>query len=152
LWQSRLPPIGIFVLTAAAAGTLHVHEISRLQIYLWVYIATWILLAVFTLPMLVARAIPFTYSEVFREAWMAMMTAFATETVLVVLPMVAQKTKELLSKRDLKSESADSAIDILVPTAYSFPSVGILVGIRFILFASWFIGAPLIVAEYPPYA
>ena len=43
-------------ISAAAAGTLRVEELSRLQVFLWVYLAAWALLAFWTLPALVARA------------------------------------------------------------------------------------------------
>jgi Na+/H+-dicarboxylate symporter/ABC-type amino acid transport substrate-binding protein len=148
---AKSAPIGIFALSAAAAGTLEISQLSKLQVYLWVYLAAWTVLAIFTLPMLVAWATPFTYREVFKEAKLAMVTAFATGTVLVVLPMIAEKTKELLSEHNLESDDADSAIDVLVPTAYSFPSVGTLLGIGFILFAAWFNGSPLSLPEYPAY-
>jgi Na+/H+-dicarboxylate symporter/ABC-type amino acid transport substrate-binding protein len=148
---AKVAPIGIFALSAAAAGTLEVEQLSRLQVYLWVYLLAWGVFAVFTLPMLVAWATPFTYSEVFKEAKLAMVTAFATGTVLVVLPMIAEKTKDLLAEYQMESDDADSAIDVLVPTAYSFPSVGTLLGIGFILFAAWFNGSPLGPTEYPAY-
>ena len=148
---AKTAPIGIFALSAAAAGTLHIHELSRLQIYLWVYIGAWVILAFFTLPMLVARATPFSYREVIKEARLAMVTAFATGTVLVVLLMIAEKVKELLAGKKMDSGDAISAVDVLVPTAYSFPSVGTLLGIGFILFAAWFNGASLSITDYPAF-
>jgi len=148
---AKSAPIGIFALSAAAAGTLEIQELSRLQIYLWVYLALWLILAVFTLPMLVAWGTSFRYREVVREARLAMVTAFATGTVLVVLPMIAERVRKLLADRKLGSDDADSTIDVLVPTAYSFPSVGTLMGIGFILFAAWFYGSPLGIEQYPAY-
>ncbi len=148
---AKLAPIGIFALSAAAAGTLRVEELSRLQVFLYVYLAAWAVLAFFGLPMLVAMATPFSYREVFREARLAMVTAFATGTVLVVLPMIAEKTKEMLERRGLNSDTAVSAVDALVPTAYSFPSVGTILGIGFVLFAAWFVGSPLHASDYPAF-
>lgn len=144
-------PIGIFALSATAAGTLEIQELSRLQVYLWVYLSLWLILAIFTLPMLVAWGTPFRYREVIKEAKLAMVTAFATGTVLVVLPMIAERTRHLLSERKLESDDANSTIDVLVPTAYSFPSVGTLMGIGFILFAAWFYGSPLGIDQYPTF-
>ena len=146
---AKSAPIGIFALSAAAAGTLEIDELSRLQIYLWAYLALWLILAIFTLPMLVSWSTPFTYGEVFKEAKLAMVTAFATGTVLVVLPMIAEGVKKLLAERNLDSEDSHSTIDALVPTAYSFPSVGTLMGIGFILFGAWFYGSPLSAEQYP---
>ena len=146
---ARLAPIGIFALTANAAGTLDFESLTRLQIYLWVYLGAWLVLLFFTLPMFVAWATPFSYRDVMRDARTAMVTAFAAGTVLVVLPMIAERSKALLEKYRLTSSEADTAIDVLVPTAYSFPSVGTLLGIGFILFAGWFVGSPLDVGQYP---
>jgi len=148
---AKVAPLGIFAISAAAAGTLRLEELGRLQVYLWAYLGAWLVLAMVTLPMLVAWATPLSYRDVLREARVAMVTAFATGTVLVVLPMIAERCKELLTERELMDEKADSTVDVLVPTAYSFPSAGTLLGLAFILFAAWFIGSPLSPSQYPGY-
>jgi ABC-type amino acid transport substrate-binding protein len=48
-------------------------------------------------------------------------------------------------------DDAVVGVDVLVPTAYSFPSVGTLLGLGFILFAAWFVGAPLEAEQYPSF-
>lgn len=146
---AKLAPLGIFAISAAAAGTLRLEELGRLQVYLWVYLGAWTVLAMVTIPMLVAWATPLSYRDVFRVAQVAMVTAFATGTVLVVLPMIAERCKALLNERELMDDKAESAVDVLVPTAYSFPSAGTLLGLAFILFAAWFAGAPLSPTQYP---
>ena len=148
---AKLAPIGIFALTAAAAGTLDVQALARLQVYLWVYAAAWLVLTFFVLPLFVSWATPFAYREVMRDARTAMVTAFAAGTVLVVIPMIIERTKALLREKGLQSDEADTAVDVLVPTAYTFPSVGTLLGIGFILFAGWFMGSPLDVSQYPAF-
>ncbi len=148
---AKVAPLGIFAISAAAAGTLRLEELGRLQVYLWVYLGAWAVLAMVTLPMLVAWATPLSYRDVLREARVAMVTAFATGTVLVVLPMIAERCKELLTERELMDDKAESTVDVLVPTAYSFPSAGTLLGLAFILFAAWFIGSPLSPSQYPGY-
>jgi Na+/H+-dicarboxylate symporter/ABC-type amino acid transport substrate-binding protein len=149
---AKIAPIGIFALSAAAAGTLDIVELNRLQIFLWGYFALWLIFIIFTLPMLVAWATPFTYAEVIRESKLAVITAFATGTVLVVLPIIAERTKYLLSQRELTNEESLAAIDVLVPTTYSFPSVGTLMGIGFILFSAWFTGSELSTTQFPAFA
>ena len=146
---AKLAPLGIFALSATAAGTLDIQSLTRLQIYLWVYTAAWTVLTFFTLPMFISWATPFGYREVMKDARTAMVTAFAAGTVLVVLPMIVERSKALLEKHHLKTDEACTAIDVLVPTAYSFPSVGTLLGIGFILFSGWFVGSPLEVGQYP---
>ncbi len=147
----KLAPLGIFVIAASAAGTLRVEELSRLQIFLWAYMAAWCLLTFWILPMLVAWATPFSFREVLRESQVAMVTGFATGTVLVVLPMIAASCKALLEKHSLDSAEGRTTIDVLAPAAYSIPSVGTLLGLSFVLFAAWYAGTPLSVSQYPAF-
>ena len=65
--------------------------------------------------------------------------------------MIAERCKELLEEKQMDHDDAVVGIDVLVPTAYSFPSVGTLLGLGFILFAAWFVGAPLEVEQYPAF-
>ena len=148
---AKTAPVGIFALSASAAGTLDIAAFSRLQVYLWAYLVLWLVFVAFTLPALVAMATPLSYSEVLRESRLAMITAFATGTVLVVLPMIAERTKKLIAQHKMDDAATRSTVDVLVPTAYSFPSVGTLMGIGFIMFAAWFNGSPLSPGQYPAY-
>jgi Na+/H+-dicarboxylate symporter/ABC-type amino acid transport substrate-binding protein len=146
---AKLAPFGIFAIAASAAGTLYPGELERLQIHLWVYLVAWSILAFLTLPLLVSLATPFSYRDVLRGARVAMVTAFAVGTVLVVLPMIAERCKALLAERKMESDESEVTVDVLVPTAYSFPSAGTLLGLAFILFAAWFVGTPLDFSQYP---
>ncbi len=147
----KLAPFGIFAISAAAAGTLKVEELSRLQIYLWAYLGAWTVLTFWTLPAIVAWSTPLTYRQVLRESRVPMITAFATGTVLVVLPMIAERCKRLIEENDLEGPETDSVIDVMVPTAYSFPSAGTLLGLGFIMFSAWYVGSPISVADYASY-
>ncbi len=132
-----------------AAGTLDFQALARLQVYLWVYTAAWLVLTFFVLPMFVAWSTPFSYREVMKDTRTAMITAFAAGTVLVVIPVIIERTKALLREHGMESREADTAVDVLVPTAYTFPTVGTLLGIGFILFSGWFVGAPIDPTQYP---
>ena len=147
----KLAPFGIFAISAAAAGTLQLEELSRLQIYLWAYLGAWVVITFWTLPAIVAWSTPLTYRQVLRESRVPMITAFATGTVLVVLPMIAERCKRLLAENDLEGPETDSVIDVMVPTAYSFPSAGTLLGLGFIMFSAWYVGSPISVADYFSY-
>jgi len=147
-YVSKLAPLGIFAISAAAAGTLAVEELGRLQVFLWVYIIAAVLLAFVLLPLLIHWSTPFTYREVLSTAGEAVITAVATGTVLVVLPMIIERSKELLAKHNMDCEETDSTVDVLVPTAYSFPSAGSLLGLGFILFSAWYVGSPLGFDDY----
>lgn len=147
----KLAPIGIFAISAAAAGTLRIEELTRLQVYLWAYLGAWTVITFWTLPALVAWSTPLNYRQVLRESRLPMITAFATGTVLVVLPMIAERCKRLLSENNCKSDETDAVIDVMVPTAYSFPSAGTLLGLGFIMFSAWYVGSPIGVADYISY-
>ncbi len=148
----KLAPVGIFAIAADAAGTLRFEEIGRLQIYLGTYVAAWAVLGFVTLPLLVAIATPLSYGMVLRHARTAMITAFAANTVLVVLPLIAEESKKLLEDQKLRDADADSTVDVLVPGAYTLPTAGTPISVAFILFAAWFAGSPLGFDQYPAFA
>ena len=148
----KLAPIGIFSITAVAFGTLEFEQLNRLQIYLWVYFGAFLILMLWTLPMLLKGATNLGYGEILKQARMPVVTAIAVGSVLVVLPLIAEKCKELLIRRDMHDDEVEATIDVLVPTAYSFPSVGTLLGLGFILFAAWFSGSSLTVSQLPEFS
>ena len=147
-YVAKLAPLGIFAISASAAGTLAVEELGRLQVFLWVYITAAALLAFVFLPLIIHWATPFSYREILSTAGEAAITALATGTVLVVLPMIIERSKELLAKHGMECEETDSTVDVMVPTAYSFPSTGTLLGLGFILFSAWYVGSPLGLDQY----
>jgi len=149
---AKLAPLGIFAISAAAAGTLQLGELGRLQVYIYSYIVAWGVLTLFALPMLVGWGTTLSYRQTMKVAREAMVTAFATGTVLVVLPMIAERAKEMLAERELLTDETETTVDVLVPTAYSFPSSGTILGLAFILFAAWFQDSPLTLLEYPTFA
>lgn len=151
-WVARLAPLGIFAIAANAAGTIQTEALEKLQVYLWAYVGAWLILTFVILPLLVSWATPFSARDVMRTVRTPFITAIATGTVLIVLPMMAERCKALLDEHRLPSDDARSAIDLLVPTAYSFPSVGTLLGLGFILFAAWFTGVPLAPDQYPKFS
>lgn len=147
-YVAKLAPLGIFAISASAAGTLAVEELGRLQVFLWVYIIAAALLALVFLPLLIHWATPFSYRQIMSTAGEAVITATATGTVLVVLPMIIERSKALLAEHNMQCEETDSTVDVLVPTAYSFPSTGTLLGLGFILFSAWYVGSPLSFNDY----
>lgn len=147
-YVAKLAPLGIFAISASAAGTLEVEELGRLQVFLWVYITAAALLAFVFLPLILHWATPFSYREIMSTAGEAVITALATGTVLVVLPMIIERSKALLAKHGMECEETNSTVDVLVPTAYSFPSTGTLLGLGFILFSAWYVGSPLGFEQY----
>ncbi len=150
-YVTRLAPFGIFAISASAAGTLQPEEMGRLQVFLWGYLAVWALMSFVALPLFVTWGSPFKYRDINKVAGEAMVTAFAAGTVLIVLPMIAERCKDLLKENAMESEESMAAVDVMAPTAYSFPSVGTLMGLGFILFSGWYLGSPVGLEQYPSY-
>lgn len=148
---AKVAPYGVFAISAAAAGTIYPEELGRLQVYLWTYLTAWTVLALVALPLFVAWGTPFKYKPLLRTASEAMVTAIATGTVLVVLPLIIERCKEMLEAEGMDNEQTNFTVDVMVPTAYSFPSAGTLMGLGFILFSGWYIGSPLGVDQYGSY-
>ena len=134
----QLTPIGIFAIAAAAAGTMTIEELARVQVYLVTYISLALLVTFWIFPGLVAALSGIPYNEVLSTFKDTLVTAFATGNQFVVLPQIAENCKTLLSRHHLHSPEANSAIDIIVPVSFNFPSLGKLLVILFVLFAAWF--------------
>jgi len=147
----RLTPIGVFAIAASAAGTLRPEVLEMLQVYGFIYVLTALVLAFWALPALVTSAMPLGYRDVIVDTRDILITAFATGSVFVVLPLLAERSKRLLAglAREEDREAANSLVDVVVPTAYSFPSVGTVLILSFVLFAGWLSGTPVAVAQYP---
>ena len=143
----QLTPYGIFAIAAAAAGTMTIEELSRVQVYLVTYIALAMLVTFWIFPGLVAALSGIPYREVLSTFKDALVTAFATGNQFVVLPQIAENCKTLLHRHKLDSPEADSAIDIIVPVSFNFPSLGKLLVILFVLFAAWFNDTELTIGD-----
>ncbi len=143
----QLTPYGIFAIAAAAAGTMTIDEVSRVQVYLVTYISLALLITFWIFPGLVAAFSGIPYREVLSTFRDALVTAFATGNQFVVLPQIAENCKELLRRHQLDSEEAESAVDIIVPVSFNFPSLGKLLVILFVLFAAWFTDTDLSLSD-----
>ena len=151
-WVVHLAPLGVFAIAADAAGTMNVEDFGRWQVYLITYVTAWVLLSFWVLPVVVTTLTPLTYKEVVWFTKDALITAFATGNLLVVLPVLADKCKDLVGRYGLNTKEAESAIDVIVPISFTFPSTGKLLGLSFVLFAGWFSGVAVSVAQYPTFA
>ena len=144
----RLSPYGIFALTAAAAGTMSVDEFSRLQVYFYAIIAGSLLAGLWILPGLIAALTPFKYRDILDATRDALLTAFTTGNLFVVLPILAEASKDLFEKNGIGDPRSDSMIDIIIPVSFNFPNVGKLMMLTFMLFAAWYAGTDLSISQY----
>ncbi|KAA1192840.1 cation:dicarboxylase symporter family transporter [Pseudohalioglobus sediminis] len=134
----QLTPYGIFAIAAAASGTMTIEELGRVQVYLVTYVCLAVLTTFWIFPGLISALSGIPFGEVFRTFRDPLVTAFATGNQFVVLPQIAASCKQLLARHGAGDEQTDSAVDILVPVSFNFPSLGKLLVLLFVLFAAWF--------------
>jgi Na+/H+-dicarboxylate symporter len=147
----KLTPIGVFAISANAAGTMSVAEFGRLQVYLVSYNAAALLLTFFILPMLLKPCTPFKFSDIMRLSRDALLTAFTTGNLFVVLPVLTENCKTLFREYDLEREDTDVYIDVMIPVSFNFPNTGKLIMLLFIPFAGWFTGSGMPLSQYPTF-
>ncbi len=147
----RLTPVGVFAIAANAAGTMSVRELGSLQGYLITYSLAALILTFWVLPALVSACTPFRYRDVLAAGKDAMVTAFAVGKTFVVLPLLIDRTAQLLRDYEIEGEEVESAPEVVIPLTYPFPNVGKLLALIFVPFAAWFSGAVLAAGQYPTF-
>ncbi len=193
---ASLAPIGVFALMANTAGTMDFTDLARLQVYIVVIIAMLLIIGLWFLPGLISSVTPMGHRETLKQLRTPLITAFATGSSLVVLPMLAEICKQLLSgyeqsqlieeddedaeaekdkegdegvkaekheegdedeeaesNEEDKEEEQDSegvsSVDVLIPTFFSFPTIGAIMSLGFVLFAGWYVGILLSAKDEP---
>ena len=149
---ARLMPIGVFAVVASAAGTMPLAEIGKLQVYLVTYVALALVLTLWVLPALIMSCTPLTYRQIVGQTRDILVTAFATGSALIVLPLLVERSKELLRQSGLGSEETAATVEVIIPAFTSFPKIGTLFPMSFVLFAGWFAGISVSAAHYPIFA
>ena len=146
---ARAAPLGVFALIAHAAGTMAVEALGRVQVYFLLYIGTALLLSLWVLPGLVSVLTPLPARRVLAHSQDALVTAFATGSLLIVIPLMAERSKELLGEIGLRRPETESAVDLMVPINFNLPNMGKLLSLVFVPFAGWFSGNAVPVDQYP---
>jgi Na+/H+-dicarboxylate symporter len=144
-----LTPYGVFAIAAVAAGTMDPAMLGRLEVYFVTFAAASLLLAFVVLPLCVMAVTPFSYREIVGVAKDALLTAFISHSVFIVLPMLVERAKELLRQHGMLTADGASAAEVVVPVLFNFPNAGRLLTLLFVPFAAWLVGAPLRLADYP---
>jgi ABC-type amino acid transport substrate-binding protein len=144
----KLTPFGVFAISAAAAGTMTIEYLGRLQVYLVSFNLAVILLTFGILPLLLIPVTPFKYRDIVGMSKDALVTAFTTGNLFVVLTVLTENCKKIFENYDLKREKTDTYIDVLIPISFNFPNIGKLIMLLFVLFAVWFSGSALNLGQY----
>ncbi len=143
----------MFALIASTVGTIDIEDLARLQVYIVLYALVALALGLWVLPALITALTPLRYGDIVRALRTPLITAFATGSSLIVLPLLVEQCKRMIADAKtfdrLAQEHADSSIEVLIPTFYTFPHPGVLLALSFVLFAGWYIGMNVSVAAYP---
>jgi Na+/H+-dicarboxylate symporter/ABC-type amino acid transport substrate-binding protein len=148
----KLAPLGVFAIIGAATGTMRLPELQRLQVYMVTYAVASLLLTFWILPGLVTSLTPVRYRDLIGPTRDALVTAFATGNIFIVLPVLAERSKELLRKAAPVPPESDSNVDVIISTSFSFPNLGKILTLGFILFAGWFSGTTVAVSKYATFS
>ncbi|MBW2447092.1 MAG: cation:dicarboxylase symporter family transporter [Deltaproteobacteria bacterium] len=145
----RLTPFGVFAIGASAAGTMTVDEFEKVQVYLLSYIVFSLILTFWLLPGLVSALTTIRHRDVIWLTRDALVTAFATGSVFVVIPLLAERSRELLQRYELETEDSTALINVIIPVSNSFPHAAKVLTLSFVIFAGWFADTPIPLSQYP---
>ena len=150
---ARLTPIGVFAILASSFGTLPLDAFRRLGVYVVIQAVIAVFLSFWVLPRLISLLTPLSCGSVLRAFKTPLITAFATANLLIVLPLIVERSRDLLDEIDpsggAQSDDTASALNVLVPLSFVFPSLGKLLSLAFVPFAAWYNGSSLAATEYP---
>lgn len=145
----NLTPIGVFAIGAVTAGTMTIEQFARLQVYFLTFIVAALVLTFWILPALISAVTSFKYRDVLTLSKDALLTAFLTQSLFIVVPILVEHSRQLLEKYRAQTQDTDKLVDIIIPVTFNFPSVGKLLTLLFIPFTAWMAGSALELPDYP---
>lgn len=143
-----LTPIGLFAIAAQTIGTEDAAQFDKLRVYLISYGAMTLLLSFWILPGFVACVTPISVRQILNKTRDALLTAFTTAQLFIVLPILIDRAKELLREQGFAESEEGSPPDVIVPAFYNFPHAAKLLSLSFMLFAAWYSDTDLFAADY----
>jgi proton glutamate symport protein len=144
----QFAPIGIFCIGLRAAATVDASDLDGLLVYIVTSAVLVLLLAFIVLPTIVAIISPFGYRQIIEASREPMVTAFATGSFFIVIPVIVETTKSLITEMNWSNKDIDKIPSIIVPITFSLPVGGKLLALLFTLFAAWFSGAYISFSDY----
>jgi Na+/H+-dicarboxylate symporter/ABC-type amino acid transport substrate-binding protein len=149
---TKTTPYGIFAIAAQTAGTMRLAEFERLQGFLFLYTGFTCLLTFWLLPGLVAATTHVSHRRLVTGAQDALVTAFVTSNLFIVLPQLVEHSRELLAEGGGGDPTEAELVDVLVPTSFNFPHSAKVLSLLFVPFVGWYAGMPLDLSQYPTLA
>ncbi len=112
-----------------------------------------LVLGLWVLPALVTVFTPLRYREILQGLRTPLITAFATGSVLIVLPLLIEQCRQLITEAttfdEEKQEAADASVKVMAATFFPFPGTGGLISsMSLVLFAGWFVGSTISASDY----
>ena len=138
----RAAPLGVFCIAQHAAAILGKGQLDGLFVYMVTATFLSLLLTFIVFPGIIAIFTPFSYKDIMQVSKDALLTAFVTGHILVVIPLIAEKIKHLANEITPTIENEHNLAEVVAPISFSFPTGSKLLSICFIIFAAWFDGQP----------
>jgi Na+/H+-dicarboxylate symporter/ABC-type amino acid transport substrate-binding protein len=149
---AKLTPLGVFGVTASAAGTLTLEDLERIQAYLILLTGMALLLVFWILPMVLSQLTSLRYRDILSHLSDALVVAFSTDSVFLALPLISEAAERLLKTDRQDSRQSTESFNVVLPVIFSFPHAGKILLLIFVIFAGWFSGNPLTASKYPSLA
>ena len=136
-WINNFSPIGVFALTASAAGVRTLLDLQQIQYYYYSFIFSSIFVSLIALPLFTTVFLPFSYKDIIKPIIPSLLIAFVTSNVIITLPFIINAIdKKMLEFGFVKNQSYGLS-NTLVPLSYNFPISGKLINLIFIMFVAW---------------
>jgi Na+/H+-dicarboxylate symporter/ABC-type amino acid transport substrate-binding protein len=139
----KLTPLGIFAITASAAGTLSLDEFGRIQAYLLTLTVAVLLLTLWVYPLLICSCTTLRWRQVVLASRDALITAFVLGSIFAVIPILVHSVEKMLENISEGDDEVRHLPQLMLPLAYPFPDGGKILTLLFIPFAGWFYGTPM---------
>ena len=146
-----LSPVGVFAITANAAGTISLDEIKRLQVYIICYVLCCLLMTFVILPGVIMAITGYKYKTIMKFIKEPLIAAFTISNLFVVLPLLSEATKKIMEEHKRLNETSDEMVDIIIPISFNFPNVAKVMCLLFVLFSGWFVNSEISVLSYPSF-
>jgi Na+/H+-dicarboxylate symporter/ABC-type amino acid transport substrate-binding protein len=139
-------PVGVLIITAEAAGSLTLESFQILLVFIISLALISILLSFIVLPLLITSFTTFSYRDILSKSSDAVILGFSTGSDFITLPTIVEGLKDLY-RNSQNREKAESYSDVLVPLGYTFPLLGAMVPLLYILYTSWSYDSPFNISD-----
>jgi len=137
-WVVRISPLGVFALFAGTAGTLSLHQVEGVVLYLVTYTTGAALLAFWVLPALLSAITGVSYRDIMRECRDGIILSLVTTLSVVSLPAISRAAEKFAGKQEKEGSDTKDIVGTNISIAYPFAQFGNLVVMLFILFGAFY--------------